>query len=125
MIHVFAVAALAYVILLIYSSSLLVYDIGYSSSLLSQLCLSHSIELLAATSQFSVSIGYKMQLTGCHNDDEMRNPTCVEMQTSEVPTRMNLLLVTMVCVSFPVFKFLFMVTIALNIWVGRLMTLIM
>ena len=35
--------------------------------------------------QFSVSIGYKMQLTCCHNDDEIRNATCVDMQTSKVP----------------------------------------
>ena len=29
--------------------------------------------LLAVTSRFSILIGQKMQLTGCHNDNEMRN----------------------------------------------------
>ena len=29
--------------------------------------------LLAATSQFSILIGQNMQLTGCHNGNEMRN----------------------------------------------------
>ena len=31
--------------------------------------------LLAATSQFSILIGQNMQLTGCHNGNEMRNTT--------------------------------------------------
>ena len=38
--------------------------------------------LLAATSQFSILIGQKMQLTGCHNDNEMRNATCVDAKIS-------------------------------------------
>ena len=33
--------------------------------------------LLAVTIQNSVVIGQKMQLTGCHNGDEMCNATCV------------------------------------------------
>ena len=42
--------------------------------------------LLAATSQFSLLIGPNMQLTGCHNGNEMRNATCVETQISnELP----------------------------------------
>ena len=36
--------------------------------------------LLAATSQFSILIGQDMQLTGCHNGNEMRNATCVDTQ---------------------------------------------
>ena len=39
------------------------------------LCLS---SLLAATILNSIVIGYKMQLTGYHNSNEMRNATCVE-----------------------------------------------
>ena len=38
--------------------------------------------LLAATSQFSILIGQKMQLTGCHNDNEMRNAICVDTKIS-------------------------------------------
>ena len=38
--------------------------------------------LLAATSQFSILTGQKMQLTGCHNGNEMRNATCVDTQIS-------------------------------------------
>ena len=38
--------------------------------------------LLAATSQFSILIGQKMQLTGCHNGNEMRNTTCVDTKIS-------------------------------------------
>ena len=38
--------------------------------------------LLAATSQFSILVGQNMQLTGCHNGDEMRNATCADTQTS-------------------------------------------
>ena len=34
--------------------------------------------LLAATSQFSVFIGQKMQLTGWHNDNDMCNAICVD-----------------------------------------------
>ena len=37
--------------------------------------------LLAATSQFSILIGQKMQLTGCHND-EMRNAWTPKFQLS-------------------------------------------
>ena len=36
--------------------------------------------LLAATSQFSLLIGQNMQLTGCHNGNEMRNATCADTQ---------------------------------------------
>ena len=38
--------------------------------------------LLAATSQFSILIGQNMQLTGCHNGNEMRNATCTDTQIS-------------------------------------------
>ena len=38
--------------------------------------------LLAATSQFSILIGQKMQLTGCHNDNEMRNAISVDTNIS-------------------------------------------
>ena len=38
--------------------------------------------LLAATSQFSILIGQKMQLTGCRNDNEMRNAICVDTKIS-------------------------------------------
>ena len=38
--------------------------------------------LLAATSQFSILIGQNMQLTGCHNGNEMRNATCADTQIS-------------------------------------------
>ena len=38
--------------------------------------------LLAANSQFSILIGQKMQLTGCHNGNEMRNATCVDTKIS-------------------------------------------
>ena len=38
--------------------------------------------LLAATSQFSILIGQKMQLTGYHNGNEMRDATCVDTQIS-------------------------------------------
>ena len=38
--------------------------------------------LLAATSQFSILIGQKMQLTGCRNGNEVRNATCVNTQIS-------------------------------------------
>ena len=38
--------------------------------------------LLAATSQFGVLIGQKMQLTGWHNGNEMRNAICLDTQTS-------------------------------------------
>ena len=48
--------------------------------------------LLAATIRNSVVIGQKMQLTGCHNGNEMRNATCVAAKTSKVPTQVNLLL---------------------------------
>ena len=34
--------------------------------------------LLAATSQFSFVIGQDMQLTGCHNGNEMRDATCAD-----------------------------------------------
>ena len=33
-----------------------------------------------------------MQLTGCHNGNEMRNATCVATKTSKIPTQVNLLL---------------------------------
>ena len=38
--------------------------------------------LVAATSQFSVFIGQKMQLTGYENANNMRNVTCAATQTS-------------------------------------------
>ena len=38
--------------------------------------------LLAATSQFSILIGQNMQLTSCHNGNEMRNATCADTQIS-------------------------------------------
>ena len=38
--------------------------------------------LLAATSKFSILIGQKMQLTGCHNGNEMRNAICVDSKIS-------------------------------------------
>ena len=38
--------------------------------------------LLAANCQFSILIGQKMQLTGCHNGNEMRNATCVDTKIS-------------------------------------------
>ena len=38
--------------------------------------------LLAATSQVSILIGQKMQLTGWHNDNEMHNTMCMDTQTS-------------------------------------------
>ena len=38
--------------------------------------------LLAATIQFSILIGQKMQLTGCHNGNEMRNAICVDTNIS-------------------------------------------
>ena len=38
--------------------------------------------LLAATSQFSILIGQNMQLTGCHNGNEMRNATSADAQIS-------------------------------------------
>ena len=38
--------------------------------------------LLAATSQFSILIGQNMQLTGCHNGNEMRNAKCADTQIS-------------------------------------------
>ena len=38
--------------------------------------------LLAATSQFSILIGQNMQLTGCHNRNEMRHATCAGTQIS-------------------------------------------
>ena len=38
--------------------------------------------LLTATSQFNILIGQNMQLTGCHNGNEMRNATCADTQIS-------------------------------------------
>ena len=38
--------------------------------------------LLAATSQFSILIGQNIQLTGCHNGNDMRNATCADTQSS-------------------------------------------
>ena len=38
--------------------------------------------LLAATSQFSICIGQKMQLTVWHNGNEMHNAICMDTQTS-------------------------------------------
>ena len=43
------------------------------------LCL---CSLLAATREFSIPIGQKMQLTGWDNGNEMRNATCVDSKTS-------------------------------------------
>ena len=34
------------------------------------------------TSQFSIVIGQKMQLTGCHDGNQMRNATCVDTKIS-------------------------------------------
>ena len=48
------------------------------------LCL---CSLLAATSQFSIPIGQKMQLTGWENANNVRNATCVASKTSKVPTQ--------------------------------------
>ena len=54
--------------------------------------------LLAATIQNSVVIGQKMQLTGCHDGNEMRNDaTCGETKTSKVLTQVNLLLFPILC----------------------------
>ena len=50
--------------------------------------------LLAATIQNSVVIGYKMQLTGCHNGNEKRNATCAASKTSKVPTQDALLFIS-------------------------------
>ena len=41
-----------------------------------------TMQLLAANSQFSVLIGQKMQLTGWHSGNEMRNVICVDTQAS-------------------------------------------
>ena len=41
--------------------------------------------LLAVTSQFSILVGQNMQLTGCHNGNEMRNAWTPKFQLS-VPT---------------------------------------
>ena len=38
--------------------------------------------LLAATSQYSILIGQNMQLTGCHNGNEMRNAACADTEIS-------------------------------------------
>ena len=38
--------------------------------------------LLAANCQFSILIGQKKQLTGCHNGNEMRNETCADTKIS-------------------------------------------
>ena len=38
--------------------------------------------VLTATSQFSILIGQNMQLTGCHNGNEMRNVTYAETEIS-------------------------------------------
>ena len=50
--------------------------------------------LLTATIQNSVVIGWKMQLTGCHNGNEKRNATCAASKTSKVPTRDALLFIS-------------------------------
>ena len=42
--------------------------------------VTYPCSLLAATSQFSVLIGQKMQLTDWHNGHEMRNAICVDRQ---------------------------------------------
>ena len=39
-------------------------------------------------------IGYKMQLTGCHNGNEKRNATCAASKTSNVPTQDALLFIS-------------------------------
>ena len=49
--------------------------------------------LLAATNQYSVFIGQKMQLTGCHNGNEKRNATCAASNTSKVLTQDALVLI--------------------------------
>ena len=45
-----------------------------------------------------VVIGQELQLAGHYNDNKMYNATCVETQTSEALTRVNLLL-------FPILRF--------------------
>ena len=54
------------------------------------LCL---CSLLAATSQFSIPIGQKMQLTGWENANNVRNATCAASKISKVPTQDALLFI--------------------------------
>ena len=55
------------------------------------LCL---CSLLAATSQFSIPIGQKMQLTGWENANNVRNATCAASKTSKVPMQDALLFIS-------------------------------
>ena len=55
------------------------WTVGPLSSVTCALCL---CSLLAAISQFRVSIGQKMQLTGYENANNMRNAKCAGTQTS-------------------------------------------
>ena len=55
------------------------WTVGPLSSATCSLCL---CSLLAATSQFSVFIGQKMQLTGWENANNMRKAICADTQTS-------------------------------------------
>ena len=57
---------------------------GHSAVQHVSLCL---CSLLAATSQFSIPIGQKMQLTGWENANNVRNATCAASKTSKVPTQ--------------------------------------
>ena len=45
--------------------------------------------LLATTSQFSILVDQKMQLTGCHYGSKEPNVACMEKQTSKVQTLVN------------------------------------
>ena len=61
------------------------------------LCL---CSLLAATSQFTIPIGQKMQLTGGENANNVRNATCAASKTSKVPTQDALLFISYSMVEF-------------------------
>ena len=55
------------------------------------LCL---CSLLAATSQFSIPIGQKMQLTGWENANNVRNAICAASKISKVPMQDALLFIS-------------------------------
>ena len=61
-----------------YRSQYSEWTVGPLSSVTCALCL---CSLLAAISQFRVSIGQKMQLTGYENANNMRNAKCAGTQT--------------------------------------------
>ena len=61
------------------------------------LCL---CSLLAATSQFSIPIGQKMQLTGWENANNVRNATCAASKTPKAPTRVALLCILILWLSY-------------------------